>query len=226
MRVVIALTVFAAASLVGHGAAFADSTPDNWGAHDGGWHHGHGGGRHDGGGANGGSTVIIDPDPDAPYPYPGPYPDAPLPPDGPAGGNAALTAPPPMPVWYYCGKPAGFYPYVKTCEDDWQHMTPSPPPPGAGPPLSEDSWDYCDDTKAYYPYVASCRHHWVAMPATLPDIEMPLDRPPAIAMWFYCDVQAKGYFPYVQNCPETWKMMPAIPPPSLAQAPKTTAAVP
>jgi len=233
MRVVVALAAFAAASLVGQGAAFAASTSDNWGGrggggHGGGWHHGHGGGQHDGGGTDGSSTVVIDPDPDAPYPYPGPYPDAPVPPDGPgqSGGNAALMAPPPMPVWYYCGKPAGFYPYVKTCEDDWQQMTPSPPPPGAGPPLSNDSWDYCDDAKAYYPYVASCKHHWVAMPATLPDVEMPLDRPPAIAMWFYCDVQPKGYFPYVQNCPQTWKMMPAIPPPSLPPAPKNTAAVP
>jgi hypothetical protein len=130
-----------------------------------------------------------------------------------------------MPVWYYCGNPGGYYPYVKTCEDDWQSIAPAPAPPGAGPPLSEDSWDYCDDAKGYYPYVASCKRHWIAMPATVPDVEMPLDRPPAIAMWFYC-TEPKGYYPYVHDCPQTWKMMPSMPPASLSPAPKATAAVP
>jgi len=54
---------------------------------------------------------------------------------------------------------------------------------------------------------------------------MPLDRPPAIAMWFYCS-EPKGYFPYVRDCPQNWRMMPSVPPASLPPAPKNTAAVP
>jgi hypothetical protein len=79
--------------------------------------------------------------------------------------------------------------------------------------------------KGYYPYVASCKHHWIAVPAMLPEVEMPLDRPPAIAMWFYCS-EPKGYFPYVRDCPQTWRVMPAVPPATLPPTPKSTAAVP
>jgi hypothetical protein len=223
MRSVLAFAVTAAMACSAY-AVFADPAPANWGGH-GGWHGGHGG-HHDDGSVNGGG-VIVDPYPDAPYPYPYPLPvpgpDTPGEPY-PAGQNAA-TVPPPMPVWYYCDKPGGYYPYVKTCEGDWAGIPPTPPPPGSGPPLSEDSWDYCDDAKGYYPYVASCKHHWIAMPPTLPEVEMPLDRPPAIAMWFYCS-EHKGYYPYVRDCSETWKMMPAVPPASIAPVPKSTAAVP
>jgi hypothetical protein len=44
-------------------------------------------------------------------------------------------------------------------------------------------------------------------------------------MWFYCTAY-KGYYPYVHDCPQNWKMTPSVPPPSLAPAPKNTAAVP
>lgn len=222
MRVVVAFVLLAASASF----ASADSTPDNWGGHGaghGGRHGGHHGQRGDGG-YNGGG-VIIDPSP-GPYPYP--YPDTPLPPPdapGQSSGEDVANVPPPQPLWYYCDKPSGFYPYVKACEGEWEGLAPAPPPPGAGPPLSQDSWDYCDDAKGYYPYVASCKHHWVAVPASLPEVEMPLDRPPAIAMWFYC-TEAKGYFPYVRDCAQNWRMMPSIPPASLAPAPKNTAAVP
>jgi hypothetical protein len=222
VRVVLAFVLLVA----GASAALADPPPADWGGHGG----GHGGhhGQHDNGGYDNG-TVIVDPT-SGPYPYPYPYPGGPLPPPDapgqpPVGGEDVANIPPPQPLWYYCDKPAGFYPYVKTCEGDWQGIEPAPPPPGAGPPLSEDSWDYCDDAKGYYPYVASCRHHWIAVPATLPEVEMPLDRPPAIAMWFYCS-EAKGYFPYVRDCTQNWRMMPSVPPASLPPAPKSTAAVP
>lgn len=33
-----------------------------------------------------------------------------------------------QPVWYYCGNPHGYYPYVKECPGGWQHVVPTPPP--------------------------------------------------------------------------------------------------
>jgi hypothetical protein len=231
MRIVKVLVVLAAIVGVAPSIAFADPPPADWGGH-GGSHGGHGGhGGHHGSGDGGGSGgVIVDPGPygtDAPYPYPGyPYPGEPSPgTPGQPSGQDAMTMPPPMPLWYYCDRPGGYYPYVKTCEGDWQGMPPAPPPPGAGPPISDVAWDYCDDVKGYYPYVASCKHHWVAIQASVPDEEASTDRPPAIAMWFYC-TKAKGYFPYVRNCAETWRMMPAIPPANVLPVPKNTAAVP
>lgn len=57
------------------------------------------------------------------YPYPDPY----LPP--------AVIAPPAPAVaqqyWYYCPKPAGYYPYVPRCTTAWQAVPANPPP---GPP--------------------------------------------------------------------------------------------
>lgn len=40
--------------------------------------------------------------------------------------------PPPAPVaqqnwWYYCGKPAGYYPYVSACPSGWTRVSPVPP---------------------------------------------------------------------------------------------------
>jgi hypothetical protein len=32
-----------------------------------------------------------------------------------------------VPVWYYCGKPQGYYPYVRTCASGWQKVPARPP---------------------------------------------------------------------------------------------------
>lgn len=56
------------------------------------------------------------------YPYPDPY----LPP-----GVAVVPAPAGQ-VWYYCGNPPGYYPYVPQCAMPWQLVQPGaalPPPP-------------------------------------------------------------------------------------------------
>jgi len=29
--------------------------------------------------------------------------------------------------WYYCGKPKGYYPYVKQCQVGWEKVSPTPP---------------------------------------------------------------------------------------------------
>ena len=29
--------------------------------------------------------------------------------------------------WYHCDKPEGYYPYIKTCPQGWQKVTPEPP---------------------------------------------------------------------------------------------------
>jgi hypothetical protein len=33
--------------------------------------------------------------------------------------------------WYYCRKPEGYYPYVRTCPDGWMKVLPSQTPPDA-----------------------------------------------------------------------------------------------
>ena len=76
------------------------------------------------------------------YPYAGsyPYPDAGAYP--PAYGNGA---PPPIgqypappgasaPSWYYCNDPQGYYPYVTSCNQNWQSVPATPPPPPGPPP--------------------------------------------------------------------------------------------
>ena len=60
------------------------------------------------------------------YPYPDPY----LPPVV-VARPAPAPAPAPVPVqqyWYYCRKPAGYYPYVPRCATAWQAVPASPPP--------------------------------------------------------------------------------------------------
>lgn len=37
------------------------------------------------------------------------------------------AAAPPAGVWYYCSKPAGYYPYVRTCPGGWQQVPARPP---------------------------------------------------------------------------------------------------
>lgn len=52
------------------------------------------------------------------YPYPDPY----VPP--------AVPAPaPPIRYWYWCDRPAGYYPSVSRCEQAWRPIADSPPPP-------------------------------------------------------------------------------------------------
>jgi hypothetical protein len=41
------------------------------------------------------------------------------------GGDVPQAA-----YWYHCGKPEGYYPYVKTCPGGWQKV-PAQPPPGS-----------------------------------------------------------------------------------------------
>jgi hypothetical protein len=38
----------------------------------------------------------------------------------------------PSPVWYYCRKPKGYYPYIKQCPAGWQ-IVPQTPPADSGP---------------------------------------------------------------------------------------------
>jgi hypothetical protein len=64
------------------------------------------------------------------YPYPDPYqpPVVVVPPPA----NPAAPA-----YWYYCGNPAGYYPYVAQCRMAWQRVipqTPVPAPPAPPPP--------------------------------------------------------------------------------------------
>jgi hypothetical protein len=79
------------------------------------------------------------------YPAPVyPYPDVYTPPVV----VQAPAAPPPQPqtlpqTWYYCDRPAGYYPYVPECASGWKTVpatpppraaTPTPPPPPYGSP--------------------------------------------------------------------------------------------
>jgi surface antigen len=50
------------------------------------------------------------------YPYPSPY----------APPVVMAPAGPPGQVWYYCGNPAGYYPYVPQCMMQWQQVMPQP----------------------------------------------------------------------------------------------------
>jgi len=49
------------------------------------------------------------------YPYPDPY----VPP--------VVVGPAPAQTWYYCDNPAGYYPYVATCNGDWRPVPATPP---------------------------------------------------------------------------------------------------
>ncbi|HYM17356.1 MAG TPA: hypothetical protein VEU06_02230 [Micropepsaceae bacterium] len=41
--------------------------------------------------------------------------------------------PPPESYWYYCSNPDGYYPYVKSCNNEWQAVPATPPGGPAGP---------------------------------------------------------------------------------------------
>jgi len=188
----------------------------------GGWHDGPGGSRGDGGrhhpGRPGGVIVIPYPGypagtwwPYPPYPYP-PYPysddgedDTSAGPDVPADLPEGAT-----PFWYYCDRPDGYYPYVKSCSHDWSTIPISPPPPGAAIPLSYSDWQWCEDSKSFFPYVSSCRSGFVSMPVTAPKS----DAAPAVANWFFCE-DPRGYLPYVIQCKKDWRAVPSVPPPSV-----------
>ena len=43
----------------------------------------------------------------------------------------AAPAQPPAAVWYYCGNPGGYYPYVQTCQVPWQTVPAMPAPTSA-----------------------------------------------------------------------------------------------
>ena len=68
------------------------------------------------------------------YPYPDPYVPPviavqPAPP--------VAQAQPQTQSWYYCDRPAGYYPYVTECPSGWKTVPATPPPaaaPGAPPP--------------------------------------------------------------------------------------------
>lgn len=56
------------------------------------------------------------------YPYPDPYlPPLAVAPQAQAPAN-------PQQYWYYCPKPAGYYPYVPRCTTAWQAVPANPPP--------------------------------------------------------------------------------------------------
>ena len=38
----------------------------------------------------------------------------------------AVTQEHPVGFWYYCTKPAGYYPYIKECSTGWQQVAPTP----------------------------------------------------------------------------------------------------
>src|SRR6266481_9539876 len=66
------------------------------------------------------------------YPYPDPY-------TPPVVVQAAPPSPPPQPqalppTWYYCDRPAGYYPYVPECASGWKTVPATPPPGAAAPP--------------------------------------------------------------------------------------------
>ena len=67
------------------------------------------------------------PYPTAIYPYPEPY----LPPVSytvvqPAPPAPVVVQPQPS-VWYYCDRPAGYYPYIPSCPGGWRSVAATPP---------------------------------------------------------------------------------------------------
>jgi len=47
--------------------------------------------------------------------------------------QAAAAAPAPAAAyWYYCTSPAGYYPYVQSCNQAWIPVVPQAPPPAGG----------------------------------------------------------------------------------------------
>ena len=42
-------------------------------------------------------------------------------------GQVQQAAPAPSNDWYYCRKPAGYYPYVRNCDKAWERVPAQPP---------------------------------------------------------------------------------------------------
>ena len=121
-----------------------------WGGHGGGWGGGWGHGGHCCGGSVGfyfgpGFGYGYGYGYGYPYPYPYAYP-YPYPyysgyyPNWPAAGGVSPTqyveqgqtdmgggGVPQAAYWYHCGKPNGYYPYVKACPSGWQRVLAQPP---------------------------------------------------------------------------------------------------
>ncbi|HEX8955849.1 MAG TPA: hypothetical protein VF798_06225 [Burkholderiaceae bacterium] len=61
-----------------------------------------------------------------PYPYYS-YPDVVVAPAAPVYVEPNAAAVSPSGSWYYCQDPAGYYPYVKSCNGAWQQVPAQPP---------------------------------------------------------------------------------------------------
>ena len=107
----------------GHSGSRGAYHGGGWGGHPGGYgNHWHGGWYS---GWYGG--VYVDPWwVGGAYPYYA-YPDVEVAPAAPVyvEPNGAIAAP--QGDWYYCQNPAGYYPYVKSCNGTWQQVPAQPP---------------------------------------------------------------------------------------------------
>jgi hypothetical protein len=57
------------------------------------------------------------------YPYPDPYaPPTIVVRQAPPPPAPVVQGPPPTQFWYYCDRPAGYYPYVPTCPTAWHEV--------------------------------------------------------------------------------------------------------
>ena len=140
-------------------------------------------------------------------------PTSPYPPGDYRGGSQVS----PRPVWYYCAKPAGYFPYTRVCELDWQRREVLPPPPHSAAPISESVWKRCGASAAYFPYQPTCDTGWADV---IPSNPVPSDDPDGIAVvgdWSYCE-DRKDYWPYAATCDHMWRSIPSIPPPVRASA--------
>ena len=101
--------------------------PGGW--HDGYWHNGWYGGRFGWWWIAGGNWYWYN----APvYPYPGAVSEVYV---SPPTTVAAPPAAPAPQMWYYCDNPAGYYPYVQTCNQPFRPVAPQgPAAPAAAPP--------------------------------------------------------------------------------------------
>jgi hypothetical protein len=114
--------------------AIAPAWADPYGYHGGGHGGGHGAYYGNAWGALGlalfGTAVILAATAPPPPYYPAPvYPQQVYPPQ-PVVVTQMAPQPAPVPEqnwWYYCAKPAGYYPYVKACPMGWTKVSPIPP---------------------------------------------------------------------------------------------------
>ena len=139
--------VAAFAALLSGPPAWAGGGGHGGGWHGGGWHGGYWGGYRGGywGGYRGGywggccrygfgvylggpwwgwPPYYYDASPYPYYPYYSAYSSPPVA-SAPAYAEAQPPAQPPM--WYYCRDPAGYYPYVRTCNGSWEPVPAQPP---------------------------------------------------------------------------------------------------